>query len=516
MVGFNRRTLLALTASTAVVATTISTAAAQAVDVEFDPVTFWNDASLELVALDHSIDSDDARAPGPCATAWALGLIHVVIADAVHYAYAAPYEPFLAKTPPQAISNPALFVGGAAASILSHIYSAPAHGFLIGNRRANFLKAVAANKLDDWQAGASFGARPEFLSRWDWNAIRRRILPPFADYIPKPRHHNVDPFNPSQGFYGQRWNEQKPFVLASAQEVTVKAPPKEGSSDYDSDLAYVRVKGALNSSGTAIIPARTQDEMNIGLFWAYDGSRLIGTPPRLYNHIVRQIAAQDAISNVELAKLLALINLAMADAGIVAWNAKYTHAIWRPVLGIQNLASGGDPEWRPFGSPRTNAPAFSTSADIKVREVAQTFLGADSAVADDRLGKTIQMVDDDVDFGKAAFTPNFPAYPSGHATFGSACFNTLKAFRSQRAATSGNPDAITGEFVSDELNGVSIDHFTGQPRPLVPMSYRSIDKIIEDNNLSRVFLGVHWKFDATYGAEAGAEIAKKVVAKAYL
>ncbi|MGO8134281.1 hypothetical protein ACC730_37660, partial [Rhizobium ruizarguesonis] len=65
---------------------------------------------------------------------------------------------------------------------------------------------------------------------------------------------------------------------------------------------------------------------------AYDGSRLIGTPPRLYNHIVRQIAAQDAISNVELAKLLALINLAMADSGIVAWNAKYTHAIWRPVI----------------------------------------------------------------------------------------------------------------------------------------------------------------------------------------
>lgn len=121
----------------------------------------------------------------------------------------------------------------------------------------------------------------------------------------------------------------------------------------------------------------------------------------------------------------------------------------------------------------------------------------------------------DQDLGKAAFTPNFPAFPSGHATFGSACFNTLKAFRAQRPATSGNPDAISGEFVSDELNGISVDPFTGAPRPRVPIKYTSLDKMIEDNNLSRVFLGVHWKFDATFGAEAGAEIAKKVIQKAF-
>src|SRR5687768_2004155 len=47
-----------------------------------NPVLFWNDVALQLVALDHSIEARDARAPGPCASARALGLAHVVMADA--------------------------------------------------------------------------------------------------------------------------------------------------------------------------------------------------------------------------------------------------------------------------------------------------------------------------------------------------------------------------------------------------------------------------------------------------
>ena len=39
-----------------------------------NPVSFWNDVALDLVALDHSIPAAEARAPGPVATARALGL----------------------------------------------------------------------------------------------------------------------------------------------------------------------------------------------------------------------------------------------------------------------------------------------------------------------------------------------------------------------------------------------------------------------------------------------------------
>jgi hypothetical protein len=117
----------------------------------------------------------------------------------------------------------------------------------------------------------------------------------------------------------------------------------------------------------------------------------------------------------------------------------------------------------------------------------------------------------------AAFTPNFPAYPSGHATFGSACFNVLRKVRAERERTAANADRINPsiDFVSDELNGVSIDNFTNRPRPYLPLSYASIDRMIEDNNRSRVHLGVHWNFDCERGAESGARVAERIYSNAY-
>src|SRR3712207_5343278 len=88
-----------------------------------NPVLFWNAVSLDLVALDHSIPAADARAPGPCASARALGAAHMVMADAARLAYPPTrYEPLRkASGPAGPISEPALFVGGAVAAILRHI-----------------------------------------------------------------------------------------------------------------------------------------------------------------------------------------------------------------------------------------------------------------------------------------------------------------------------------------------------------------------------------------------------------
>jgi len=42
------------------------------------------------------------------------------------------------------------------------------------------------------------------------------------------------------------------------------------------------------------------------------------------------------------ARLFALVNVAMGDAGILAWDQKYTHELWRPVLGEHDKSTGGD------------------------------------------------------------------------------------------------------------------------------------------------------------------------------
>ena len=124
-------------------------------DLRENPVLFWNDVSLDLIALDHSIDPADARAPGPCASARALGTVHAVMADAVSVAYGASYRPqFFRGKREFHLEAPELFVGGAAAGTLAYIFNAPIHAYKIGASRDAFQRIVGNNEGKDWQAGA--------------------------------------------------------------------------------------------------------------------------------------------------------------------------------------------------------------------------------------------------------------------------------------------------------------------------------------------------------------------------
>jgi Flp pilus assembly pilin Flp len=60
---------------------------------------------------------------------------------------------------------------------------------------------------------------------------------------------------------------------------------------------------------------RNSEQTQIGIYWGYDGTPGLGTPPRLYNQIVVHIADEMGSNAVELARLLALVNTALADAG---------------------------------------------------------------------------------------------------------------------------------------------------------------------------------------------------------
>ena len=104
-------------------------------------------------------------------------------------------------------------------------------------------------------------------------------------------------------------------------------------------------------------------------------------------------------------------------------------------------------------------------------------------------------------FDPTNFTPPFPAYPSGHAGFGGALFQTLRRF--YRA------DAISFTFVSDELNGVTVDN-AGDTRPLMPRHFETLSEAEEENGQSRIYLGIHWSFDKTEGIAMGREIADLV------
>src|SRR5438094_890179 len=98
------------------------------------------------------------------------------------------------------------------------------------------------------------------------------------------------------------------------------------------------------------------------------------------------------------------------------------------------------------------------------------------------------------------------AYPSRHAGFGRALFETLRKFFGR--------DNIPFTFVSDEFTGVTRDH-DGHFRPLTPRSFASLSEAEEQNGQSRIYLGIHWAFVKTDGISQGRNVADYVFDHAF-
>jgi len=212
--------------------------------------------------------------------------------------------------------------------------------------------------------------------------------------------------------------------------------------------AFREVK-RLGGDGIVTPTERTAEQTEIGICWAYDGTPSLCAPPRLYNQIAMQIADQRNTRNVlELARLMALVNTAMADAGIAIWESKYFYNFWRPITGIREADPGTGPTGQGDGNSQTHG------------DIAFSPLGAPAS-----------------GLSGPNFTPPFPAYPSGHAGFGGALFQTLRNFY--------RTDHIRFTFLSDEFNGVTEDN-EGNPRPLIPRSFRMLSEAEEENGQSHL------------------------------
>jgi hypothetical protein len=434
-----------------------------------DAILFWNEVANEASRIDFST-SDMPQQGGPTKTSRAMAIVHVAMYDAYVgiVGGAGTYLSYASTTPgTNDVLAARAAVASAATLTLISLYSRQKDVFL--KKQQEFLMKLKGNNpaIDLGIAWGSLVANKILADRKNDGSDAPDTL-----YTPntEPGRHRPDPVNPTQGFLGPLWGKVTPFGINNLTNVVPGiAPPPLGSPEYATDYNKVLALGRDKGS------TRTTRQTTIGLFWAYDGAFGIGVPPRLYNQVVRAIAIQKGSSEAINAKLFAMVNIAMADAGIQTWYEKYKYNYWRPVLGIReadagwgpsgdgdsNLATSGDPYWTPLGSPRTNQqnPALPS-----------------------------------------AFTPNFPAYPSGHATFGTVALRVA-----QHVLSLDNHYRF--RFVSDELNGENVGATGIRPRYEAEMS---IAEAIEENLLSRVYLGVHWEFDGREGERNGNSIAQKI------
>lgn len=133
-----------------------------------------------------------------------------------------------------------------------------------------------------------------------------------------------------------------PWVIRSPSQFRLAGPPAMTSDQYTADFNEVSRMGRSTNSG------RTADQTLFANFWQ------VGNPPDYWDPVVTSLAAQHHFSMSQTARLLALVNLAMADAQVGCWDAKYTYSFWRPITAIQmgdtdgNDATAPDSAWSPL------------------------------------------------------------------------------------------------------------------------------------------------------------------------
>ncbi len=253
-----------------------------------------------------------------------------------------------------------------------------------------------------------------------------------------------------------------PTVLPTRLDSYEKLLP---TPDYTLAFNEVALLGAKDSV------ARTPEQTEIAFFWANDLDGTSKPPGQLYT-ITRIVAEQQGTTGdlLETARLFAWVAVAMLDASIVAWYVKYFWPagpastnradllrLWRPESAVQqaltdgNMSTATEPRWQPLSAKRDGSN----------------------------------------------FSPSFPAYVSGHATFGAAHARAMRDFYKRDdiafTATTEDPHATR------DANGV-----------VRTRDFKSFTEAALENGRSRVYLGVHYQWDANGGYQAGIAVADAV------
>jgi membrane-associated phospholipid phosphatase len=333
-----------------------------------NPVIAWNAAALQAIRLD--------KTPPPMA-ARDLAITQLAIEQAVQdvaaIAARSPAEAAMLNSAADQAGHDALnalfpdrqalFDAALTASLAGlPTGTAPALGRRVGSRDAALQ--LAARSHDGANTTVAYTPSTD-VGKW------RPTPPGFAPAL-----------------YPQ-WPQVTPFVLASAAQFRPPAPPSLDSPAYATALNQVETLGANDST------VRTPDQTQIALFWA--DNAITATPPGHWNEIAATVALQHHDGLLEDARLFAMLDVALADAGIACWDAKYAYNFWRPITAIRLADQDGNPQ---------------TTADPN--------------------------------WTPLLATPPFPSYVSGHSTFSAAAAVVLTRFFGPQVNLAISSDALPG------------------------------------------------------------------------
>ena len=323
--------VLAATLLPGVIAVALSVAPARA-----DVVTDWN-------VLTNSLVSNDIGNNPRLRT---LSLVHVAMSDAINTVQN-KYTRVVATLPLTPNASAEAAATTAARQILLQIY--PEQKAKIEEVYAASLKAIPDGpaKAEGIKLGAEVAAAVQADRATDGTDAPDTYRPHAAPGV----------YVPTTTPVWDQWARAKPWVFKSADQFRPGPPPALTSAEWARDYNEVKTLGGTKST------ARTAEQSEAVKFW---GNVNFGGA---WQGAARELAVKKELPLAECARLFALLNMSLANAYIVNWDAKYHYNFWRPVTAIRNGDQDGndaterDAAWTSF-NPNPMHPEYPSQATI--------------------------------------------------------------------------------------------------------------------------------------------------------
>ena len=337
-----------------------------------DVVTDWN-LIAELVA---------PRFGGPQQQSRVQAMVQIAVHDALN-AIDPRYDRYTGLARAAVDTSPSAAVAAASRrtllELLAPLPDSPAKQAAIQTIEDAYLASVGPAPYDSsTQSGIDLGEEAAYailaLRMADGSAtphLPYSLLPGPGVYQPTPNPEFPAVITPS--FAG--WAYVTPFVLRHGSQFEVEPGAIFNLAGPDYAREYREVKAVGDARVRGALPDSV--ESDVARFWPGGGSN--------WNLTTRLILEGRGLDSWEHARLLALLNMAQADALIANQTWKYTYNFWRPVTAIRwaddgNPDTESDPVWRPFlvTPPYPDYPCALPSATSASTEVLRRFFGTDA------------------------------------------------------------------------------------------------------------------------------------------
>jgi hypothetical protein len=286
----------------------------------------WNLASFEAMG--------GAAAQHPCLSSRVFAMTHLAMHDALNaivprfetYAYHGTHKQ----------ADPMAALSSAAYTVLAA--SAPDQKPMLDARLAAWLAQVpeGAAKTEGIELGKKAAAAILADRAGDAGFLEPvGTVPPSTG---QPGQYQAVP--PLEFLYAPNWTSVKTFALQNAAQFRISPMPELHSEAYAEAFEEVKRIGRKDSG------ERSAEQTFVARFW-YEFSE-IG-----WNRVARVAAADRKLDLASTARLMALVNMALADAYTSGWDSKFHYNFWRPYTAIRgaehdgNPYTGADAQWEP-------------------------------------------------------------------------------------------------------------------------------------------------------------------------